>query len=376
MRTATLLFPALLAAHLGTAQAPAVRPVGTGLQASYYNGINFEQLVLRRRDAAIDFDWKKQPPVPGLGYEQFSVRWEGYILAPTTGEYEFSTVMDDGLRVWVGGKRIIDAWKEQDHVPAVVHLRLEGGRYYRLRVDYFQTILDSRAVLRWRPPNSPELVTVGRTALYAALPSTAKPIPPPKPAAAAQPTTSAPPPARRPTVVTPVRSAVVVGRRPETVPAAPPRPAPIRRAVTTRPPATPPTRPATVAPGMAFGDSLTDLNKLRRGQAVELKHLYFEQSKARLLPTSQPELNRLVRLLQAQPALQFEIAGHTDNVGDVQKNQTLSEQRARLVRAYLVQRGVDSVRLTAVGYGSTRPVADNRDPHQRPRNRRVELVMR
>ena len=76
---------------------------------------------LSRRDAAIDFDWKMQPPVEDLGYQYFSVRWEGYLLAPTTGEYEFSTVMDDGLRVWVGGKRIIDAWKEQDHVPAVVH---------------------------------------------------------------------------------------------------------------------------------------------------------------------------------------------------------------------------------------------------------------
>lgn len=372
MRTLILLLPALLAAQLGTAQAPAARPAGTGLQASYYNGINFEQLVLRRRDAAIDFDWKKQPPVPGLGGEYFSVRWEGYLLAPTTGEYEFSTVMDDGLRVWVGGKRIIDAWKEQDHVPAVVRLRLEGGRYYRLRVDYFQSILDSRAVLRWRPPNTPELVTMGRTAFYAALPATAKPVPPPKPPVAAQAAPpAAAPPARRAPTMTPMRSAVVVGQRPTQTP---PRPTPRPVRQPERPPATPPARPATVEPGMAFGDSLTDLSKLRRGQAVELKHLYFEQSKARLLPTSQPELNRLVRLLRAQPALQFEIAGHTDNVGDAQKNQVLSEQRARLVRAYLVQRGVDSVRLTATGYGGTRPVADNRDPQQRPRNRRVEMV--
>lgn len=379
MRTAFLL-PLLLAAQVSAAQAPAAKPAGSGLQAAYYNGTNFQTLVLRRRDAAIDFDWKKQPPVPGLGSEYFSVRWEGYLLAPTTGEYEFSTVMDDGLRVWVGGKRIIDAWREQDHVPAVVRLRLEGGRYYRLRVDYFQTILDSRAVLRWRPPNTPELVVVGGTALYAALPATARPVPPPRPPVATRPAAASEgrqlvpePPTTRPQPQGANRQVT----RPTNVAAARrPVAAPVRRPVATRPPASPAVQPATVEPGMVFGDSLTDLSKLRRGQAVALHHIYFVQSQARLLPTSQPELNRLVRLLRAQPALQFEIAGHTDNVGDAQKNQLLSEQRARLVRAYLVQRGVDSVRLRAVGYGGTRPVADNRDPQQRPRNRRVELVMR
>lgn len=341
------------------------RPAGTGLQAAYYNGTNFEQLVLRRRDAVIDFDWKKQPPVPGLGPEHFSVRWEGYLLAPVTGEYEFSTVMDDGLRVWVGGKRIINAWREQDHVPATVRLRLEGGRYYRLRVDYFQTILDSRAVLRWRLPNSPDLLPVGRNALFAALPASAAPVPPPRPAAAPV-ATRRPAPVTAP-ATTPVRRPAP---RPAPRPAAPPQNSP----VVARP--APPTTPPPALPAPEPTDSLPDLSKLARGTAVALRNLYFEQGKARLLPTSQPELNRLVRVLQAQAALRFEIAGHTDNVGDPQKNQQLSEQRARVVRAYLLQHGIDSLRLTAVGYGGTRPVADNADPQQRPRNRRVELVAR
>ncbi|WP_311181763.1 OmpA family protein [Hymenobacter volaticus] len=53
----------------------------------------------------------------------------------------------------------------------------------------------------------------------------------------------------------------------------------------------------------------------------------------------------------------------------------LSEQRAQVVRRYLVQQGIDSARLVARGYGGTRPVADNRDPQQRARNRRVEVVV-
>jgi outer membrane protein OmpA-like peptidoglycan-associated protein len=364
----------LLAAGHARAQTSAL-PVGTGLQASYYDGINFDRLVARRRDAAVDFDWQMQPPVPGLGSEYFSVRWEGYLLAPVTGDYDFTTVMDDGLRVWVGGKRIINAWREQDHVPAAARIHLEAGRYYRLRVEYFQTIRDTRALLRWQMPNSVTSVPVSGAFLFTALPPSAKPIPKPEPKPAPAPAVAArltPAVAARPQpTITPTRPAQVVGRRPRPTP-----PAPVRQAA----PDPAAGRVATVAvppPAAAPApDSLPDLSTLTKGTAVELKNLYFEQGKARLLPTSQPELNRLVRVLRSQPALQFEIAGHTDNVGDTHKNQQLSEQRARVVRAYLVQRGIDSLRLSAVGYGGSRPVADNRDPQQRPRNRRVELVAR
>ncbi|OON68179.1 PA14 domain-containing protein [Hymenobacter sp. CRA2] len=358
----------LLGLATGAQAQTSALPTGDGLQAAYYNGINFDKLVLRRRDAAIDFDWKKEPPVDGLGSEFFSVRWEGFILAPVTGEYEFSTVMDDGLRVWLGGKRIINAWREQDHVPGEAHLRLEAGRYYRLRVEYFQTIRDTRALLRWRLPNASAPEPVSGAYFFAALPASARPIAPPAPKAAPVAARPQPLPAER------------VAARPAAVKAparkpAPPRPRPVQRAVV---PAAAPGRVPTppVAQVAVPTDSLPDLAALVKGEAVALRNLYFEQGKARLLPSSQPELNRLVRVLQAQAALRFEIAGHTDNVGDAALNQQLSEQRARVVRAYLVQRGIDSLRLTAVGYGGARPVADNRDPRLRPRNRRVELVAR
>ncbi|WP_400193026.1 PA14 domain-containing protein [Hymenobacter sp. B81] len=354
---------------LSRAQTSAL-PTGTGLQASYYNGTNFQRLVHRRIDPAIDFSWKKQPPVPGLGGEYFSVRWEGWILVPATAEYEFSTVMDDGLRVWLGGKQLINAWREQDHVPATVRIRLEAGRYYRLRVDYFQTILDSRALLRWRRADRAEdFVPVGQQALFAALPQSARPVTAAKPAPAPPPVAAAPKPAIK---ITPTPTAVVVGRR--AVSAARPavRPAAARSAATEQLPAQVTLGPAAAAPT----DSLPDFSTLSKGTTVELRQLYFEQGKARMLPSSQPELNRLLRVLQTQPSLRLEIAGHTDNVGDAAKNLQLSQQRAALVRRYLVGRGIDSLRLLAQGYGGTRPVADNADPRQRPRNRRVEVIVR
>jgi outer membrane protein OmpA-like peptidoglycan-associated protein len=152
-------------------------------------------------------------------------------------------------------------------------------------------------------------------------------------------------------------TAPVVRRRATTPPVAPRRSAPLRPVL---PAATPVPLPA--------------LATLPRGTAVALPSLYFTQSTADLLPASRPSLNALARELRQRPALRLEIAGHTDNVGQTDRNLRLSQQRAQVVRRYLVQQGIDSLRLTAQGYGGTRPVADNRDPQQRPRNRRVEVV--
>lgn len=108
---------------------------------------------------------------------------------------------------------------------------------------------------------------------------------------------------------------------------------------------------------------------------MALTSLYFTRSTADLLPASRPTLDALAQTLRRQPALRLEIAGHTDNVGEAGRNLRLSQQRVLLVQRYLVQQGIDSLRLTARGYGGSRPVADNRDPQRRPLNRRVEVVV-
>ena len=68
-----------------------------------------------------------------------------------------------------------------------------------------------------------------------------------------------------------------------------------------------------------------------------------------------------------------EIGGHTDNVGDNYSNQKLSEARANVVRTYLLEKGIAPGRITAVGYGETRPVASNDTPEGRQQNRRTEV---
>ena len=119
-----------------------------------------------------------------------------------------------------------------------------------------------------------------------------------------------------------------------------------------------------------------DLGTLPKGATLEIKDLFFEQSQARLLPASEPAIAQLAAALAKHPRVALEIAGHTDNVGNAMANQHLSEDRARRVRALLIERGIDSTRLSAVGYGGTRPLSINVDPLIRARNRRVEVTVR
>ena len=108
---------------------------------------------------------------------------------------------------------------------------------------------------------------------------------------------------------------------------------------------------------------------------VELHGIYFNTGSAVLLDESEPMLRQVTALIKASPAARLTIEGHTDNIGSAAYNQDLSERRAEAVRTALVTRyGVPAARLTAKGYGFTRPVESNDTYQGRARNRRVELA--
>jgi outer membrane protein OmpA-like peptidoglycan-associated protein len=102
--------------------------------------------------------------------------------------------------------------------------------------------------------------------------------------------------------------------------------------------------------------------------------IHFDTAKATIQPDSEGTLNEITKLLQENPDLKLRVEGHTDNVGAAAANQTLSEKRAQAVVAWLVAHGVSASRLTATGFGATKPVADNGSEDGRSKNRRVELV--
>ena len=109
--------------------------------------------------------------------------------------------------------------------------------------------------------------------------------------------------------------------------------------------------------------------------SIDLSNIEFATATATLSDASQSELDRIAQILQRNDHLKFEVAGHTDNTGNYQRNVNLSQRRAEAVRQYLVDQGVAADRLTAKGYGSDQPVADNASAEGRARNRRVELVL-
>ena len=104
------------------------------------------------------------------------------------------------------------------------------------------------------------------------------------------------------------------------------------------------------------------------------QQIHFEFNKSKIKPDSFAILDAVVQVLKENPDIMIEVGGHTDNVGGVAYNKTLSQARADSVRTYLVAHGISGARLTARGYGMDVPVDTNSNEAGRAKNRRVEFV--
>ncbi|MFI5203675.1 MAG: OmpA family protein, partial [Flavobacteriales bacterium] len=107
---------------------------------------------------------------------------------------------------------------------------------------------------------------------------------------------------------------------------------------------------------------------------ILLDNVFFDTDKFDLRPESYVELDKLVFLLKRNDKTKIELHGHTDNVGDKKHNLTLSLNRAKAVMNYLVTKGIDAKRLSAKGFGDTRPKVANDTPENRQINRRTEYI--
>lgn len=116
---------------------------------------------------------------------------------------------------------------------------------------------------------------------------------------------------------------------------------------------------------------ITDENNEKDAIFV-LQNVFFETNSAELDKISFIELDKLSSLLSSNPNIKVEISGHTDNVGEKEYNLNLSKERAKSVYNYLVKKGINTDRLTYIGHGDTKPVADNNTEEGRAENRRTE----
>ncbi|MGD0710867.1 MAG: OmpA family protein [Bacteroidales bacterium] len=115
------------------------------------------------------------------------------------------------------------------------------------------------------------------------------------------------------------------------------------------------------------------LQPVKVGEIVVLKNIFFNTDKYGLKPESTAELEKLIDLLRKNPSMKIEISGHTDNVGEMNYNQVLSENRAKAVYAYLISHGIVKERLTYKGYGQTKPIDTNATDSGKANNRRTEF---
>jgi len=131
-------------------------------------------------------------------------------------------------------------------------------------------------------------------------------------------------------------------------------------------------------------ETLTDEELARMRAALNAIHLEevlfisdkinFNTGSAEILPSSYPELDRIVTIINEKNA-RIRIEGHTDDQGDEPFNQKLSVERATSIKAYFVRRGIEAEKLETAGYGESKPVADNKTEPGRALNRRVEFIV-
>lgn len=293
-----------------------------GLRAEYFNGTAFNKKIGERTDPRIDLSWNDTPPIAGLDPHDCSIRWTGILTAPQTGTYQFSAKVDDGIRVWVGGVQVIDQWELNDNGQFSGKIKMQAGTSYQLKVEYFNALIEGEVQLRWTLPDTKE-----------------------------------------PTVVPDSYFTQTIPRKTASQPAKKQGNAPPAKAPVAKPKPKPQTEPAAVL----NADTL---------ERYLPKNVQFEQGKSVMLLQSRPSLDQLAGFLLRNPAVQLKIEGHTDIIGDMDMNKTLSEERAAVVADYLVSKGVERGRIEAKGYGSSRPLVTGNSKKGYPENRRVVFVLK
>ena len=129
---------------------------GGGIRGDYYRGMNFENHVLSRTDPRVDFSWAAGEPDPAVGIDSFSCRWTGEVEAAFTETYTFYARADDGVRLWVDGTQLVDAWVDQGATEYNGKVDMIAGNTYSVVMEMYENGGDAVAELRWSSPSTPK----------------------------------------------------------------------------------------------------------------------------------------------------------------------------------------------------------------------------
>ncbi|MCM8812377.1 MAG: PA14 domain-containing protein, partial [Candidatus Omnitrophica bacterium] len=140
---------------------------GTGLTGQYYGGTGLSGTPLIRIDGTVDFAWGSAAPGAGVPADRFSARWQGTVQAQFSQKYTFYTLSDDGVRLWVNGKQLINNWTNHAAMENSGSITLTAGEEYALVLEYYDNVGNATLQLLWSCPGTDKQV-IPRSQLYPA----------------------------------------------------------------------------------------------------------------------------------------------------------------------------------------------------------------
>jgi hypothetical protein len=130
-----------------------------GLYGEYFDNQDFTNRVFARVDPTLNFNFGEGAPGAGIAPESFSIRWTGEVVAPLSESFTFITSSDDGIRVWVDGKLLINNFAPHAVTEDIgTPIALVSGRRYRIRIEYYDQAVFSVVQLSWMSPGTPRQI--------------------------------------------------------------------------------------------------------------------------------------------------------------------------------------------------------------------------
>ncbi len=126
---------------------------GGGLRGYYYSGENFNTFIFSRVDSQINFNWTSVAPTNTMALTNYSVEWDGFIRAPQAGMYGISIESDDGARLWIDGRQLLNDWTARPSVTYKYQFNWSRNSRHSIRLQYFQNLYDATVHLNWTLPH-------------------------------------------------------------------------------------------------------------------------------------------------------------------------------------------------------------------------------
>ena len=129
---------------------------GTGLLGTYFDNLDLTNPLVTRVDSIIDFTWGTGSPDPSIANDTYSARWQGRVQAEFSELYTFTSISDDGFRLWINDQLVIDAWVNQAPTAHSGTYTMTAGEKVTIKAEYYENGGGASAQLLWSSPSQPQ----------------------------------------------------------------------------------------------------------------------------------------------------------------------------------------------------------------------------